>query len=147
MLRLETPPLEFSFSKWSQNLKKDIRPGKPKLRVIMIGEIIIEVHTGIEPRGIRLTNGLRTETIITEVILRIEVVGISLEIGVQAVHETTGKTPAELFLCRKLITPFQKLVLMTDGAEFVVGNIEKLFKEARQNTRIKHEKWVKETRS
>ncbi|GFS78975.1 uncharacterized protein TNCV_4342091 [Trichonephila clavipes] len=33
--------------------------------------------------------------------------------------------------------------MVTDGAEFVVGNIEKLFKETRQNTRVKHEKWVK----
>ncbi|GFY27475.1 retrovirus-related Pol polyprotein from transposon 297 [Trichonephila clavipes] len=29
-----------------------------------------------------------------------------------AVNETTGKTPAELFLGRKLITPFQKLVMV-----------------------------------
>ncbi|GFT46266.1 transposon Ty3-I Gag-Pol polyprotein [Trichonephila clavipes] len=29
-----------------------------------------------------------------------------------AVNETTGKTPAELFLGRKFITPFQKLVLV-----------------------------------
>ncbi|GFV88711.1 retrovirus-related Pol polyprotein from transposon opus [Trichonephila clavipes] len=37
-----------------------------------------------------------------------------------AVNETTGKTPAELFLCRKLITPFQKLVMVSDGTEFAV---------------------------
>ncbi|GFW13510.1 uncharacterized protein TNCV_1209761 [Trichonephila clavipes] len=48
-----------------------------------------------------------------------------------AFHETTGKTPAELFLGRKLITPFQKLVMLSDGAEFAVGNIEKLLEEAR----------------
>ncbi|GFT45498.1 uncharacterized protein TNCV_3781371 [Trichonephila clavipes] len=60
-----------------------------------------------------------------------------------AVHETTGKTPAELFLTRKLITPFQKLVMVTDGAEFAVGNIEKIFKKARQNIRNKHERWAK----
>ncbi|GFW14516.1 uncharacterized protein TNCV_2358401 [Trichonephila clavipes] len=35
-----------------------------------------------------------------------------------AVNETTGKTPAELFLDRKLITPFQKLVMVSDGTEF-----------------------------
>ncbi|GFV91274.1 hypothetical protein TNCV_897931 [Trichonephila clavipes] len=46
-----------------------------------------------------------------------------------AVHETTGKTSAELFLGRKLITPFQKLVLITNGAGLVCGNIEKLFEE------------------
>ncbi|GFT85805.1 uncharacterized protein TNCV_4027421 [Trichonephila clavipes] len=60
-----------------------------------------------------------------------------------AVNETTGKTPAELFLSRKLITPFQKLVMVSDGTEFVVGNIERLFEEARQNTKAKHEKWEK----
>ncbi|GFS74192.1 uncharacterized protein TNCV_1884811 [Trichonephila clavipes] len=42
-----------------------------------------------------------------------------------AVHETTGQTLAELFLGRKLITTFQKLVMVSDGAEFVVGNVEK----------------------
>ncbi|GFX56094.1 uncharacterized protein TNCV_1954141 [Trichonephila clavipes] len=41
-----------------------------------------------------------------------------------AVNETTGKTPAQLFLGRKLITPFQKLVMVTDGTEFAVGDIE-----------------------
>ncbi|GFY13449.1 retrovirus-related Pol polyprotein from transposon 297 [Trichonephila clavipes] len=51
---------------------------------------------------------------------------------ITAVHETTGKTPAELFWGRKLITLFQKLVMLTDGAEFVAGNIEKLRKEDRQ---------------
>ncbi|GFX87635.1 retrovirus-related Pol polyprotein from transposon 17.6 [Trichonephila clavipes] len=48
-----------------------------------------------------------------------------------AVNETTGKTPAELFLGRKLITPFQKLVMVSDGTEFAVGYIERLFDEAR----------------
>ncbi|GFU96188.1 uncharacterized protein TNCV_3499961 [Trichonephila clavipes] len=38
---------------------------------------------------------------------------------------------------------FSKTCDVSDGSEFVVGNIEKLFKEARQNTRIKHDKWVK----
>ncbi|GFV07118.1 uncharacterized protein TNCV_3601381 [Trichonephila clavipes] len=60
-----------------------------------------------------------------------------------AVYETTGKTPAELFLGRKLISPIQKLVMVSDEAEFAVGNIEKLLKEARQNTSVKHEKWAK----
>ncbi|GFX16720.1 uncharacterized protein TNCV_4186961 [Trichonephila clavipes] len=60
-----------------------------------------------------------------------------------AVNETTGKTPAELFLGRKLITPFQKLVVVSDGTEFAVGNIERLFEEARRNTKTKHEKWEK----
>ncbi|GFU51580.1 uncharacterized protein TNCV_82131 [Trichonephila clavipes] len=60
-----------------------------------------------------------------------------------AVNETTGKTPAELFLGRKLITPFQKLVMVSDGMEFAVGDIERLFEEARQNTETKQEKWKK----
>ncbi|GFS66681.1 uncharacterized protein TNCV_229401 [Trichonephila clavipes] len=60
-----------------------------------------------------------------------------------AVNETTGKTPAELFLGRKLITPFQKLVMVSDGTEFAVGNIERLFEEARRNTETKQEKWRK----
>ncbi|GFW29755.1 uncharacterized protein TNCV_3936221 [Trichonephila clavipes] len=61
----------------------------------------------------------------------------------KAVNETTGKTPAELFLGRKLITPFQKLVMVTDGTEFAVVDIERLFEEARRNTKAKHEKWKK----
>ncbi|GFW39578.1 retrovirus-related Pol polyprotein from transposon opus [Trichonephila clavipes] len=46
-----------------------------------------------------------------------------------AVNESTVKPPAELFLYRKLITPFQKLVMVSDGTEFAVGDIEKLFDE------------------
>ncbi|GFX08537.1 retrovirus-related Pol polyprotein from transposon 17.6 [Trichonephila clavipes] len=60
-----------------------------------------------------------------------------------AVNETTGKTPAELFLGRKLITPFQKLVMVSDGTEFAVGDIERLFEEARRDTETKHDKWKK----
>ncbi|GFV61235.1 uncharacterized protein TNCV_500271 [Trichonephila clavipes] len=60
-----------------------------------------------------------------------------------AVNETTGKTPAELFLGRKLITHFQKLVMVSDGTEFAVEDIERLFQEARRNTKAKHEKWEK----
>ncbi|GFU53156.1 uncharacterized protein TNCV_3023771 [Trichonephila clavipes] len=54
-----------------------------------------------------------------------------------------GKTPAELFLGRKIITPFRKLVRVTDGAEYVGGNIEKLFDEARQNMQRQHKTWEK----
>ncbi|GFT94114.1 uncharacterized protein TNCV_603931 [Trichonephila clavipes] len=36
-----------------------------------------------------------------------------------AVNETTVKTPAELFLGRKIITPFCKLELSMEGAEYV----------------------------
>ncbi|GFU97437.1 uncharacterized protein TNCV_1912921 [Trichonephila clavipes] len=61
----------------------------------------------------------------------------------QTVKETTGKTPAELFLGRKIITPFRKLVLVTDGAEYVGGNIEKLLDEARQNVQRQHKTWEK----
>ncbi|GFS56054.1 uncharacterized protein TNCV_1650131 [Trichonephila clavipes] len=60
-----------------------------------------------------------------------------------AVNETTGKTPAELILGRKLITPFQKLVMVSDGTEFAVGDIERLFEEARRNTETTQEKWKK----
>ncbi|GFU37208.1 uncharacterized protein TNCV_4272141 [Trichonephila clavipes] len=60
-----------------------------------------------------------------------------------AVNETTGKTPAELLLGRKLITPFQELVMVSDGTEFAVGGIERLFEEARRNTETKHENWKK----
>ncbi|GFT25873.1 uncharacterized protein TNCV_1518331 [Trichonephila clavipes] len=60
-----------------------------------------------------------------------------------AVNQTTRKTPAELFLGRKLITPFQKLVMVSDGTEFAVGDIEKLFEVARRNTETKHEIWKK----
>ncbi|GFX01244.1 retrovirus-related Pol polyprotein from transposon 17.6 [Trichonephila clavipes] len=59
------------------------------------------------------------------------------------VNETAGKNPAELFLGRKLITPFQKLVMVSDGTEIAVGDIWKLFDEARNNTKDKHEKWAK----
>ncbi|GFS91158.1 uncharacterized protein TNCV_2214911 [Trichonephila clavipes] len=58
-----------------------------------------------------------------------------------ALNETTAKTLAELFLSRTLITPFQKLVMVSDGTEFAVGDIERLFEEARRNTKAKHEKW------
>ncbi|GFW16508.1 uncharacterized protein TNCV_2351321 [Trichonephila clavipes] len=60
-----------------------------------------------------------------------------------AVNETAGKTPAELFLGRKIITPFRELVLVTDGAEYVGGNIEKLFDEASQNVQRQHKTWEK----
>ncbi|GFU88277.1 uncharacterized protein TNCV_846701 [Trichonephila clavipes] len=59
-----------------------------------------------------------------------------------AVNEPTGKTPAELFLGGKIVTPFHKLINVTGGAEYVGGNIEKLFDETRQNMRnnIRHGK-------
>ncbi|GFX08215.1 uncharacterized protein TNCV_3267061 [Trichonephila clavipes] len=38
-----------------------------------------------------------------------------------AVNESTEKTPAELFLGRKLITPFQKLVMVSDGMIWKAG--------------------------
>ncbi|GFW48686.1 hypothetical protein TNCV_4242671 [Trichonephila clavipes] len=46
-----------------------------------------------------------------------------------SVNETTNKTPAELFLGRKIITPFSELINVTEGAEYVGRNIEKLFDE------------------
>ncbi|GFX95299.1 uncharacterized protein TNCV_848891 [Trichonephila clavipes] len=57
-----------------------------------------------------------------------------------AVNETIGKTSAELFLCRKIITPLCKLVLVTEDAEYVGGNIEILFDKARQR---RHKTWEK----
>ncbi|GFW23611.1 retrovirus-related Pol polyprotein from transposon 17.6 [Trichonephila clavipes] len=60
-----------------------------------------------------------------------------------AVKETTGENPAELFLGRKLITPFRKLVMVSDGTEFVVGDIERSFEKARRNRKTKQEKWEK----
>ncbi|GFW56257.1 retrovirus-related Pol polyprotein from transposon 17.6 [Trichonephila clavipes] len=60
-----------------------------------------------------------------------------------AVNEATGKTPAELFLGRKLITSFQKLVMVSDGTELALGDIGRLFDEARRNTMAKLEKWAK----
>ncbi|GFX19985.1 retrovirus-related Pol polyprotein from transposon opus [Trichonephila clavipes] len=60
-----------------------------------------------------------------------------------AVNETTGKPPAELVLGRKLITPFQKLVMVSDGIDFAVEDIERLFDEARRSTKAKHENWAK----
>ncbi|GFS66704.1 retrovirus-related Pol polyprotein from transposon 412 [Trichonephila clavipes] len=60
-----------------------------------------------------------------------------------AVNETTVKTPAELFLGRKIITLFRKLVQVKGGEEYVGGNIEKLFDEARQNMQRQHKTWEK----
>ncbi|GFU78227.1 retrovirus-related Pol polyprotein from transposon 297 [Trichonephila clavipes] len=60
-----------------------------------------------------------------------------------SVNETTNKTPAELFLGKKIITPFSKLINVTEGAEYVGRNIEKLFDESRQNMRKQHKNWEK----
>ncbi|GFX92349.1 transposon Tf2-11 polyprotein [Trichonephila clavipes] len=60
-----------------------------------------------------------------------------------SVNETTNKTPAELFLGRKIITPFSKLINVTEGAEYVGRNIEKLFDEAKQNRFKQHKHWEK----
>ncbi|GFW50538.1 uncharacterized protein TNCV_2888411 [Trichonephila clavipes] len=60
-----------------------------------------------------------------------------------AVNETTNKTPAELFLGRKIITPFSKLINVTEDAKYVGNNIERLFDEARRNMQKKHKSWEK----
>ncbi|GFU26112.1 retrovirus-related Pol polyprotein from transposon 17.6 [Trichonephila clavipes] len=60
-----------------------------------------------------------------------------------AVNETTNKTPAELFLGRKIITPFSKLINVTEDAKYVGSNIERLFDEARRNMQKKHKSWEK----
>ncbi|GFW23572.1 uncharacterized protein TNCV_1447571, partial [Trichonephila clavipes] len=59
-----------------------------------------------------------------------------------SVKETKGKTLAELFLGRKII-PFRKLINVMESAEYVGGNIEKLFDEARQNMRKQLKTWEK----
>ncbi|GFW30761.1 uncharacterized protein TNCV_4088811 [Trichonephila clavipes] len=60
-----------------------------------------------------------------------------------SVTETINKTPAELFLGRKIITRFSRLINVTESAEYVERNIEKLFNEARQNMRKQHKHWGK----
>ncbi|GFT52898.1 retrovirus-related Pol polyprotein from transposon 17.6 [Trichonephila clavipes] len=60
-----------------------------------------------------------------------------------AVNETTNKTPAELFLGRKIITPFSKLINVKEDAKYVGNNIEKLFDEARRNMQKRHRYWEK----
>ncbi|GFW55772.1 retrovirus-related Pol polyprotein from transposon opus [Trichonephila clavipes] len=60
-----------------------------------------------------------------------------------AVNETTNKTPAESFLERKIITPFSKLINVTEDTKYVGRNIERLFDEARRNMRKKHKSWEK----
>ncbi|GFS47011.1 retrovirus-related Pol polyprotein from transposon opus [Trichonephila clavipes] len=60
-----------------------------------------------------------------------------------AINETTNKTPAELFLGRKIITPFNKLINVTEDVKYVGSNIERLFDEARRNMQKKHKSWEK----
>ncbi|GFS66266.1 uncharacterized protein TNCV_3855861 [Trichonephila clavipes] len=60
-----------------------------------------------------------------------------------AVNETTNKTPAELFLGRKIITPFSKLINVTEDAKYVGNNIERLFDEARRNMQKQYRSWEK----
>ncbi|KFM63797.1 Retrovirus-related Pol polyprotein from transposon 297, partial [Stegodyphus mimosarum] len=53
-----------------------------------------------------------------------------------AKHETTKKSPAELFLGRKIMTPLDKLFYVKDRApEFQIGEIEKMLKEAEKCSR------------
>ncbi|GFS53219.1 hypothetical protein TNCV_3363851 [Trichonephila clavipes] len=57
-----------------------------------------------------------------------------------AVNETMGKTPAELFLGRKIDYAFSEI---SDGIRrngICSRDIERLFEEARRNTKTKHEK-------
>ncbi|GFV83631.1 retrovirus-related Pol polyprotein from transposon 412 [Trichonephila clavipes] len=60
-----------------------------------------------------------------------------------SVNETKNITPAELFLGKKVITPFSKLINVTESAECVGRNIEKLFDEARKNVRKQYKNWGK----
>ncbi|GFW36739.1 uncharacterized protein TNCV_1220701 [Trichonephila clavipes] len=85
-----------------------------------------------------------TQDAVADVLSRNPVQSIIGEKAIRtAVNETTGKHLAELLLGRKLITPFHKLVMVLDGTDFAVGDIERLFEEARRNTKAKHEKWEK----
>ncbi|GFS78934.1 retrovirus-related Pol polyprotein from transposon 412 [Trichonephila clavipes] len=60
------------------------------------------------------------------------------------VNETTNKTLAELFLGRKIIIPFSKLINVTDDTKYVGRNIKDyIFDEARRNMRKKHKSWGK----
>ncbi|GFU98629.1 uncharacterized protein TNCV_3654601 [Trichonephila clavipes] len=47
------------------------------------------------------------------------------------------------FLGRKIITPFSKLINVTEDTKYVGRNIERLFDEARRNMRKKHKSWEK----
>ncbi|GFU09937.1 retrovirus-related Pol polyprotein from transposon 412 [Trichonephila clavipes] len=61
-----------------------------------------------------------------------------------SVNETTNKTPAELFLGRKIITPFSKLIHVTESAEYVGRNIENLsgkYKFAFISNQLQKEVW------
>ncbi|GFV23327.1 uncharacterized protein TNCV_4780411 [Trichonephila clavipes] len=55
-----------------------------------------------------------------------------------AVNKTTGKTPAELFLGRTLITPFQKLVMVSDGTEFAVAKFKPKFEDPYRIVEVKN---------
>ncbi|GFW74484.1 uncharacterized protein TNCV_2413831 [Trichonephila clavipes] len=52
-----------------------------------------------------------------------------------------GSVNASVCEGRKIITPFRKLINVADGAEYMGGNIENLFEEARQNMRKQHKTW------
>ncbi|GFW65469.1 uncharacterized protein TNCV_4410771 [Trichonephila clavipes] len=54
-----------------------------------------------------------------------------------AVYETTtGKTPAELFLGRKLITPFEKLVMVSDGTECAVEILRECLRRLNETQKL-----------
>ncbi|GFX15801.1 uncharacterized protein TNCV_1061231 [Trichonephila clavipes] len=56
---------------------------------------------------------------------------------------TSVNETAEIRLGRKITTPFSKLINVTEGDEYVGGNIEKLFDETRQKMRKQHKTWGK----
>ncbi|GFU15532.1 hypothetical protein TNCV_2772741 [Trichonephila clavipes] len=51
-----------------------------------------------------------------------------------------GRPQQSNVLVKMLITSFQKVAMVSDGAEFAVGKIEKWFKEAKHNTIVKLKK-------
>ncbi|GFY11537.1 uncharacterized protein TNCV_4230061 [Trichonephila clavipes] len=91
----------------------------------------------------RLTNGKNFSCRMIRFVLKLAEFNIEWEHrpGTQnAVADILSRNPVE---SRKLITPFQKLVRVSNGTEFALGAIEKLFDEARRNTKAKHEKGAK----
>ncbi|KFM64846.1 Retrotransposable element Tf2 protein type 2, partial [Stegodyphus mimosarum] len=58
-----------------------------------------------------------------------------------AKHDTTQKTPAELFLGRKILTPLDKLFFVQERAEeFKMSDIQKLIREATENIEMAQRK-------
>ena len=56
-----------------------------------------------------------------------------------SVHDSTGKTLAELFLSRTILTPLQRLVLVPENkGSLICQDVERAIKEAQANFRKSH---------